>query len=387
MFRILICKDCGERYDASGLSSGGSFKCAGCGRTISPEIRVLKHLFGPDEENAESGESPASGTCSSAWQEKLIGPYRVLSEVARGGMGVVYRCKHVEDGETVALKVLQSPRRSGRNMVQRFRHEARLTAGLSHPNIIPIYDIGHDGPLHYFSMKYVEGTTLDCRMSEAGFSIMDGIAWLAKTARAMDYMHQKGVVHRDVKPGNIILDRDGEPYLIDFGLAKSIESPLHMTKPGIAMGTPAYMSPEQAEGDRKIDGRADVYSLGAVLFEMITGEPPFKGESLMETMLMVVSDMAPCLRKYKPDVNPRLEAVCLKALQKNRDRRYQTASAFAEDLERIVEGKPVAARPQTLRDKVRENIRRYKYPGLLFMASMAGGFAALASVMAIAGRL
>jgi serine/threonine protein kinase len=385
LFRILVCRDCGERYDASGLPQDRDFKCAGCGRTISAGARLMKRLFeGPEDDPTSS--LPA---VPEKKQEGLrrIGSYLVVSEVARGGMGVVYRCRHLEDDRTVALKVLHSPRRSGRNMVQRFRHEARITAGLDHPNIVPVSDIGHEDGLHYFAMKYVEGMTVDCHLANPSFSIKDGLRWLVKIAKALDYMHQKGVVHRDVKPGNIIVDDAGEPYLIDFGLAKSIDAPLHMTKPGIAMGTPAYMSPEQAEGESKIDCRADVYSLGAVLFEMITGQTPFKGESLMETMLMVVSDQAPSIRKHKPDVDPSIEAVCLKALQKNRNKRYQTANAFAEDLSRILDGKPVTAKPQTLRDKVYDNIQRYKYPGILFMASMAGGFAALACVMAIAGRL
>jgi serine/threonine protein kinase len=302
-------------------------------------------------------------------------------------MGVVYRGYHVDRKEAVALKVLHTRRRSGRNMVQRFRHEARTVLSMRHPHIIPVYDIGHSEGLHYFSMKYVEGMTLDFHLGPSQMSVDKGVRWLIDVADALDFLHSKGVIHRDVKPGNILISDSEIPYLIDFGLAKNIDSPLHLTKPGMAMGTPAYMSPEQAEGERDIDGRADIYSLGAVLFEIITGHPPFRGESLMETMLMVVSEKEPSLREHCPDVDPRLEAICLKALQKDRNRRYQSARAFGDDLKRFLDGKPVSARPQSLREKVIDNFQRYKFPGLLFMASAAGGFGALACILALAGML
>jgi len=302
-------------------------------------------------------------------------------------MGVVYRCRHVRRDETLALKVLLTPRKEGRNMVQRFRHEARTASTLDHPHIIPVYDVGHMEGLHFFSMKYVEGLNLDCHFGRKEMTLEKGLNWILPIADALDYMHQRNLVHRDVKPGNILIDDKGVPHLIDFGLAKIMNAPRHLTKPGMAMGTPAYMAPEQAEGDRRVDGRADVYSLGAVLFEMITGQPPFRGETLMETMLMVVSDAVPSLRKHCPDIDPRIEAICLKALQKNRNRRYQTTLAFAEDIRRYLAGKPVSARPLSLREKVYDNFKRYKVPGLLFMASMAGGFGALACVMALAGKL
>jgi serine/threonine protein kinase len=389
LFRVLVCKSCGERYDAAGMEGISCFPCAGCGRDLAPRSRLFPGWGGKLSKNLREAALERFGLKEVATKrDRRIGEYKVLSQVARGGMGVVYRAIHLGTGETVALKVLHGRRRrSERNMIQRFRHEARIAQSIEHPNIIPVFEVGHARGMHFFSMRYVEGLTLDCHLESREFSLHKGLRWLAEVADALDTIHQHGVVHRDVKPGNILIDEADEPYIFDFGLAKNIEASVHLTRPGMAMGTPAYMSPEQAEGERKVDGRADVYSLGAVLFEMICGRPPFRGESLMETMLMVVSETMPNLRDHAPDVDPRLEAICLKALQKDRNRRYQTARALREDLIRFLEGRPVSARPASLREKVIDKVQRYKYPGLMFLTSIAGGLGAIACVLALSGKL
>jgi serine/threonine protein kinase len=178
-----------------------------------------------------------------------------------------------------------------------------------------------------------------------------------------------------VKPGNIIVDPSGKPYLMDFGLAKEIDAAFRITRPGMAMGTPAYMSPEQAEGDGSIDGRADVYSLGALLFEVLTGRPPFKGASLVETMMQVVSGDSPSIREHQPQVDPSLEAICMKCLQKDREKRYASAVQIAEDLESYLDGRAVTARPISFRERVASKFssskKRAFFAGALAIAGAA----------------
>jgi serine/threonine-protein kinase len=281
----------------------------------------------------------------------------VIEEIARGGMGTVYKARHVGLNRVVALKVLLGARDKSGEMAARFRKEARTTANLRHHNVIPVFDVGHisarlegetgNEELHYYAMEYVEGETLDERMFKGSITREDALEVVIKVARALEAVHSNNVVHRDVKPGNIILDRNGKPFLMDFGLAKEIDAAYRITRPGMAMGTPAYMSPEQAEGDGSIDGRADVYALGALIFEILAGRPPFRGASLMETMMQVVSEKSPSLREHEPKIDPRLEAICMKCLEKDRTKRYQTAGELADDLEAFLAGRSVSARPSS----------------------------------------
>jgi serine/threonine protein kinase len=298
-------------------------------------------------------------------------------------MGMVFKARHVGLHRTLALKVLQEGKDP--EMAARFRKEARTAANLRHPNIIPVYDIGvapggGGSEIHYYAMEFIDGETLDERMFKKTVSTEEALRVLVKIARALDYVHERGIVHRDVKPGNIILDKEGKPFLMDFGLAKDIRGKFRITRPGMAMGTPAYMSPEQAEGDGEIDGRADVYSLGAILFEILAGQPPFRGASLMETVMKVVSDQAPSVRAHNPDVDPAIEAVCLKALEKQRANRTQTAGEFAAAVEAWLDRKAAApARPRSLRERVSYRIRSARKRTLVL--ATAAGFAALTGVL------
>jgi serine/threonine protein kinase len=387
--KFIQCKLCGIRHPVLLGQGDAHFHCKGCGRLLQAKLPVFNEpesTFWANETIPLDAWSAQQSQPSACWnQGRRFGPYQVIEEIARGGMGTVYQARHVGLKKIVALKVLQGPRDRNGELAARFRKEARTTANLRHPNIIPVFDVGHipargDGgtgreETHYYAMEYVDGETLDEHMYRETITVPEALWVVACIARALDHAHRKGVVHRDVKPGNIIIDKNGKPYLMDFGLAKEIGAAFRITRPGMAMGTPAYMSPEQAEGDGSIDGRADVYSLGALIFEILTRRPPFKGASLVETMMQVISETSPSLRDHTPEVDPAIEAICMKCLSKNRERRYATAGELAQDLDAFLAGKPISARPASLREKVRHRLSHLKKGSLLI-----GGMAVVAGV-------
>ncbi len=219
----------------------------------------------------------------------MFGDYQVLEELGRGGMGVVYRARQISLGRDVALKVLLRGRSPSTSDLARFRTEAESAARLDHPAIVPIYEVGlHEGQ-PFFTMKHVAGTTLSERLAEGPIPPRDAAAILAPICRAVHYAHERGVLHRDLKPSNILIDEEGRPHVSDFGLAKRVEDEEHLTLSGAVLGTPAYMSPEQAAGKRGNLGPAsDVYSLGTILYQMLTGHPPFRAASPVETVLLVL---------------------------------------------------------------------------------------------------
>jgi WD40 repeat protein len=308
----------------------------------------LRRFFQNDALLAGAGKSPAfCGDAVDPFAPRSFGGYELLDELARGGMGVVYRARQASLGRTVALKVLIAGSFATRADLERFRLEAQAAARLDHPGIVPIHEIGEAEGRPYFTMKFIEGGSLAERLPELRGEHRRIAGLLAKVARAVHHAHQEGVIHRDLKPGNILLDPSGEPYVTDFGLAKHHEQGEEsLTQTGAVVGTPGYMSPEQAAGKKRaqLTPAADIYSLGAILYELLAGRPPFQGESTVETLRQVVEDSPRRPSQIAAGVPRDLETICLHALEKDPRRRFGSALAFAEDLERWLAGEPIAAR-------------------------------------------
>lgn len=275
----------------------------------------------------------------------LFGDYEVREELGRGGMGVVYKAHQISLSRTVALKVILRGATPSSADLARFRTEAESAARLDHPAIVPIYEVGEQHGQPFFTMKYVAGTTLARRLAEGPMPPREAAALLAPICRAIHYAHDRGVLHRDLKPSNILIDEEGRPHVSDFGLAKRVEAEEHLTLSGAVLGTPSYMAPEQAAGKRGNLGPAsDVYSLGTILYQMLTGHPPFQGATPVETVLLVLEQEPLPPRLLNPRADRELEMIALKCLQKPPELRYGTAKALADDLDAYLADEPTAAR-------------------------------------------
>ena len=275
-----------------------------------------------------------------------FGSYDIINEVSRGSFGVVYRAKQQGLDRVVALKVLLAGMHASGEAVARFHREARAVARLKHPNIVPIYDIGTHGGHHYFAMEFVDGQALSTAISERKISTPEALAITEFLADALESAHVAGVIHRDIKPSNILLDRNGQPHITDFGLAKQIDLDTKYTMSGTTLGTPAYMPPEQARGEiEKIDARSDVYALGAVLYELLTGQTPFAGRSLLEVVVAVINEPVQPPRQLNPKIHRDVQTIVMKCLEKDPRLRYASAAELRDDISRFRSGEAIRARP------------------------------------------
>jgi tRNA A-37 threonylcarbamoyl transferase component Bud32 len=310
-----------------------------------PDLAEELNAFFADHDRARQATGPMQALAAPG-APRVFGDYELLGEIARGGMGVVYKARQISLNRLVALKMIRQAGLTSEGEVRRFRTEAEAAAGLDHPNIVPVYEVGEHQGQHFFSMKLMQGGSLAGRVPELVRDSRAAAQLLAIVARAVHHAHQRRLLHRDLKPANVLLDEEGRPHVTDFGVAKVVEWDSRLTRQGQVLGTPSYMAPEQAAGDNQgLTTAADVYSLGAILYELLVGRPPFQADSVLETLRRVREEEPVRPRALNPAVDRDLETVCLKCLERAPARRYGSAEALADDLERWLRGEPVVARP------------------------------------------
>ena len=361
------CPKCGKPLP----SDGPQGLCPAC---------LLRAAF-PGESSQEAAatglfnSSPATTIPSDAGTRlKYFGDYELLEEIARGGMGVVWKARQSNLHRDVALKMIRAGTLAGPDEVARFLREAEAAANLQHPNIVGIHEVGEHQGQHYFSMDLVHGRDLGALMAEGPLAPQRAARYVKIIAEAIHFAHQHGTLHRDLKPQNVLIDAADQPRVTDFGLAKMTSNDSQLTQTGVVMGSPSYMPPEQAAGRHGDIGPAsDVYSLGAMLYELLTGQPPFRGTTAMATLHDVMETEPAGLRKLKADVPPDLETICLKCLEKSPASRYSTARALAEELDRFLNGEPIQVRPASSLRKMVGWTRRHP-----------GAVAALAAMVIVA---
>ncbi len=357
---------------------------------IQPEQVQSRHVDKSSESAALVDSAydtlPSSQTSTNDLNTHLVayfGDYELLNEIARGGMGVVYKARQMNLNRTVAIKMILAGHLASDEDVKRFYTEAEAAANLEHPSIVPVYEIGQHNGQHFFSMGYVDGSSLAERVKKGPLPIKQAVLLTKKVAEAIEYAHSKGVVHRDLKPANILIDQLGEPRVTDFGLARNIQQESGITRTGTVMGTPSYMPPEQAAGKTdEVGPLSDVYSLGAILYCLITGRPPFLAASVMDTLMQVLEKEPAAPSLLNPLVPRDIETICLKSLQKDPARRYESAGELAADLGRWLNGEPILARAVGRTERVWRWGKRN--PSLALACSIA---CCLAIALAIGGPL
>jgi serine/threonine protein kinase/Flp pilus assembly protein TadD len=366
---LRICRKCGAKI----FSDAPEGLCTAC--TLETGLAML-----PEALDGEGNFAPAPHTKIAAHVAKMLGDlgdYELLEEIGRGGQGVVYRARQKSLNRTVALKVIGLGQWATKAHLKRFRLEAEAAASLNHPCIVPIYEVGERDGACYFSMGFVEGGQLDAVAKREPMPIRRAAELVAKLARTVHYAHERGILHRDIKPGNILLDAKGEPHLTDFGLARLVETESTVTRTLEVLGTPSYMAPEQAAANNaQLTSATDVYGLGAVFYQLLTGHPPFAGGTTYETIKLLLETEPRQPRLWNPKIGRDLSTICLKCLEKDPQRRYSSALALAEDLEHWLKHEPILAHRTGISTKARKWVRRK--PAI---AALVASLAALAAAM------
>jgi WD40 repeat protein/tRNA A-37 threonylcarbamoyl transferase component Bud32 len=330
-------------------------------RTAEPDATLSQSVA-----DGKTGSKPLSDTLPLGG---VFGEYDLIEMIARGGMGVVFKARERRLDRTVALKMILAGQLASEHDIQRFRAEAQAAARLEHPGIVAIYEVGEHQGLHYFTMAFIEGTSLAERLREGPLAPREAALLARDLAGAIEYAHHHGIVHRDLKPANILIDAEGKAKLTDFGLAKRTHDVSEMTGTGQILGTPAYMSPEQAQGSSADAGPStDIYGLGALLFALLTGRPPFQAATAVETIRHVLTVDPPRPRVLNPSVPRDLETICLKCLEKAPAKRYTDARALKEDLDRYLQDQPILARPVGVLEKTWRWYRRRPMVGTMAAA-------------------
>src|SRR5438067_2503825 len=350
MIRVIrVCRKCGAKI----FSDAPRGLCTACmletALGILPDaVAEVDSSAGSLDELSRDNAKPTSGVKEAVRAATMLGElgdYELLEEIGRGAQGVVFRARQKSLNRIVALKVISIGQWASKAHLKRFRLEAEAAARLEHPSIVPIHEVGERDGSCYFSMKLVEGGQLDEVVRRTPMSIRQAAELIAKVARTVHYAHEHGILHRDIKPGNILLDAKGEPHLTDFGLARLVETESTMTRTLDVLGTPSYMAPEQATGNNAaVSSVTDIYGLGAVLYQLLTGQPPFAGGATYETIKLLLDSEPRQPRLLNPKIDRDLSTICLKCLEKDPKRRYSSALALAEDLERWLKHKPIQAR-------------------------------------------
>ncbi|MBI3418442.1 MAG: protein kinase [Verrucomicrobia bacterium] len=354
-----VCSECGTAID----SAAEGALCTKCllalglqtaSAASTPTVKIdAAEPIGFD--NSGSTHNAPSGIGTS----RSFGDYELLEEIARGGMGIVHKARQKSLDRIVAVKMLLFGARSSQETIQRFRIEAAAAASLQHPHIVAIHEVGfHDGQ-HFFAMEYVAGCSLSAIVKDGPLAPRRAANYLKAIAEAIQYAHEQGILHRDLKPSNVLIDPFDQPKVTDFGLAKRLETEIELTLSGQLLGSPNYMPPEQAAAKRGAVGkRSDVYALGAILYHLLTGRPPFVAPTVAETLQEVFNTEPVSPRVLNPGVPPDLETICLKCLQKEPEKRYQTAAALAEELQRFLNDEPIFSRPVTRTERAWRWCRR-----------------------------
>ncbi len=377
MLRVIrICRKCGAKI----FSDAPEGLCARCVLKIAlqmpPEGSVagVADPGGMDKPSRGDATAAPDGKKATRAAELLgeLGDYELLEEIGRGGQGVVFRARQKSLNRTVALKVISLGQWASKAHLKRFRLEAEAAARLEHPGIVPIHEVGERDGQCYFSMKFIEGGQLDEVTKREPMSIRQAVELIAKVTRTVHYAHEHGILHRDIKPGNILVDQKGEPHLTDFGLARLVETESTVTRTMEVLGTPSYMAPEQAVGDNAaISSVTDVYGLGAVLYQLLTGQPPFAGGTTYETIKLLLDTEPRQPRQLNPKIDRDLSTICLKCLEKDPTRRYPSALALAEDLERWLKHEPIQARRTGIFARGKKWVRRNPSRALLAASLVA----------------